>query len=367
MGQVRCDTKTKVTAHPEAPRSSSNTRRSERRFQPSRRHAAAAAPRCAAELPRCISGGGSEAGDPERVAGDPETVAVPVQEELLDIPRPGPDVKTEGVPSVEMAWLWRMTGRMEEEAGQVAAFLARHGLDRYLAVLSDLDGLGNSMEALRHADAAALEGAGIPASPRDRLLAALRAEAATEVASLPVGTCSASPAPVAVVASAGLPKALPDRRWGCLGRAPPGWHKRAAETPMLQPRVPQCREAAAGPDEGQSEEPVVAAPLAVSPPATPGPFQALAERAADCSVGSRPSSSGGAAADKVCCYQCFKQVRSQSAMLAESEEGGPATSRSFCSESCRSSFRKALAERTERGRLLSELRESVLGAQAGKA
>ncbi|CAE8660292.1 unnamed protein product, partial [Polarella glacialis] len=89
--------------------------------------------------------------------------------------RPGADAELiDRAPSAEMAWLLRAQGRMDQAASEVEAFLARHGLEGFASLLADGPGTpGESLEALQAADEAMLEAAGLPASPRQRLLRAL--------------------------------------------------------------------------------------------------------------------------------------------------------------------------------------------------
>merc|ERR1711981_315857 len=136
--------------------------------------------------------------------------------------------------SLEMAWLWSASKRMEEDAQKVAVFLSKHGLDRYGALLTDEPGgLGASLETLAQADDDALEKAGLPPSPRRQLLDALRQREVKESApSRPRSTASApgdaararvTPMLGEVVPRTGHRRTI-EPQWGCLGRAPPGWH-----------------------------------------------------------------------------------------------------------------------------------------------
>lgn len=340
--------------------------RDERRFKPPRRRQHAA---------RC----NSEAGH-HSARGDENTSC-----------RPGPGADIAGgerAQSVEIAWLWHASNRMEEDAEQVASFLTKHGLDRYGALLADdPSGIGASLEALVQADDSALEEAGVPASPRQRLLVALKAEAA----SLAAAAAAAAPAsrPRSAASAPGdslrpkpatpssIPAASPSSgdRWGCLGRAPAGWH-RVAQPDGLSSRVVQTSDAATGGDgcdEVCSAEPEEGAPVSTSapppqrqptpPPPSAGPRrptpQVQAQPSRPSSAASRPGSSHGST-ERVSCYQCYKQVVPKFAVSREdaASEAGP---RLFCGEACASRFQGDLEERRERERRLSELRASVLG------
>jgi hypothetical protein len=333
--------------------------RDERRFKPPRRR----------QLPaRCISESGqntaqADAG-PASARSDGESW------------RPGADAKDGGerAPSVEIAWLWQASSRMDEDVQKVATFLIKHGLDRYAAVLADEpNGLGASLETLSQADDAQLEQAGIPASPRARLLTALQAEVATAIA-------SSAAAPSRPLSRASAPEDLPTRsststpgRWGCLGRAPPGWSVVTPKSDGLASRVVQTADASIGGDgcdddiDVQSESAAVAEtalrahppPATSSTPTNPRRPTPRAQASRPTSAVSRPGSSSGLT-ERISCYQCYKQVPSKFAVVAE-DAPGEAGSRQFCSEACKKRFEQSLQERQERERQLSELRASLLG------
>lgn len=132
-------------------------------------------------------------------------------------------------PSAEMAWLLRCSERMDKEAAEVSAFLARHDLDRYASLLvADVNAPGNSLDALRQADDTSLASVGIPESPRRRLRAALQSEFDEEVekamASRAPASSSSRPASSASTQGRVSPDFAPDgSEWKKLGRLPKGW------------------------------------------------------------------------------------------------------------------------------------------------
>lgn len=296
-------------------------------------------------------------------------------------PGPGTELGGERAPSAEIAWLWRMNSRMEEDAEQVAAFLTRNGLDRYVALLSeDPQGLGDSLDALLEADDESLAKLGLPASPRGRLLAALEAERAERARGAAPRVSADSP-PATASQKTQLKPAAPERKWGSLGHVPSGWH-RTAPSAKGKARVVETVTTGCGGDDALPEEAlhdiVTAAPQVIEAPLVIEP-QALTPKAP--SAGSRPSSrlssrpgsrpgsalkldsssrpgTGSAREDKVCCYECFKQIVPKFALNVEDPSQGD--SKQFCSEACIERFNKALAARSERGRQLRELRASVL-------
>jgi len=145
MGQLRREVEGSDQAGPKTG--------SERRFRPPRRKQQVGS--------RCASESGVSA-----VADDDGTRRL----------GPGSDISTgDRAQSVEIMWLLSASNRMEDDAEKVAAFLTKHGLDRYGSLLAEEpSGLGGSLEALSEADDVTLEGIGMPASPRQRLLDALR-------------------------------------------------------------------------------------------------------------------------------------------------------------------------------------------------
>lgn len=242
------------------------------RFQP-RRRAAAAAPRCGADAkPPAAPRGGAATPElePAPAAGPAAAAAALANPERA------------GGGSVEMAWLWRASNRLQEDAEEVREFLTSRGLDRYAALLIDEpSGLGSSLEALRAAGEEALEQAGLPPSPRARLLQALQeplpaprpgssrastaprgAATASQRGASPASGSRAAAVPAAGAApparagrgAAGSPqersssrldegaeeKEDPEKpshgRWGRLGRVPPGWRAGAvAGVPLGRP------------------------------------------------------------------------------------------------------------------------------------
>lgn len=364
--------------------------RDERRFKPPRRR----------QLPpRCVSDISQNTANSD--VGQLSSRSHKVVEALDDGEswRPGADINVGGerAPSVEIAWLWQASNRMDEDAQKVSAFLTKHGLDRYATLLEDEpNGLGASLELLAQADDRQLENAGMPASPRARLLIAVQAEVA---APAPVAATSSTPSRPRSMASANcdikdLPKQGPATsplasqphtpgKWGCLGRAPPGWSVVKSES--LASRVVQTADASTGSevngandDEGSEVQDAAIAttilpdsspqlPVCASPSEgqrRPTPQVALTQRSRPASAASRPGTSSGTT-ERVSCYQCYKQVVAKSAIVAE-DPSCEAGLRQLCSEACANRFQHGLKERRERERQLSELRSSVLGgAEAG--
>lgn len=359
----------------------------ERRFQPPKR-----APRGGQQAPP---------DGPARRGGSPE----------LPPDGPAPEEQTEGAPSVEVAWLMRYSDRCDDEAAEVAAFLTTHGLDRYVALLTEPGGPGSSLDELRMADEALLVDAGMPATPRRQLLAALGAappEPLAPTKSGPSGETPASrPASSSSVASAGRPASSSSAsgaqpKWGKLGRAPVGWNIKApVRTSVTSARVGLDHvDMCCGDDDGVAERSdddgpamvtsgVVVAELplgdakpppasaetplgasrppsraAVTPAATPlGGGRRPSSAAA--SVGpelSRPGSSYGPGKEKACCYECYRQVHAQFAV--EVEDSLQAVIRQFCGAECAKRFETSLAARLEREQELRELRGAVLACDA---
>lgn len=413
MGQLRKDVESKSGRS--TPSAGGAARNGGRRFQPPRRRdpkagdkpvaapvapvAPVAPPKAAARGPsprrNIVSNAASRSSTPSSVRGAPDAHGL----------APGAEASAataERAQSIEIAWLWAMRSRMEDEAQEVVAFLARNGLDRYAAIFAeDSTGIGGSMGSLREADDAALAKLGLPSSPRRRILQAIRQEEDAEVAKAveaavaeqqqqqrqrqqqeqqqQQGTDAASRP-----ASAG--------KWGVLGRVPPGWHQAGvpSEVPVRTRKTPvMLIETAVGSDEeldleADPSEPFVngASPLqspsssaatpavlrpasrlagartAATPLFTPGAGRSRPSTAESFAQAVRPASSHG---EKIPCYECYKQVYSQFAVTAE--EDGQA--RRFCGPACVESFQQALYAREERMRELTELRKSVLGCADG--
>jgi len=299
--------------------------------------------------------------------------------------RPGADAELiDRAPSAEMAWLLRAQGRMDQAASEVEAFLARHGLEGFASLLADGPGTpGESLEALQAADEAMLEAAGLPASPRQRLLRALEEEG--RAASAPSG--GGSPQRAAQPDD-------PSTRWRCLGRAPPGWRLCAPglqrpATGLLRSNGPVVMVDAATGDapvsieqdeEQQPRVQLAAAPKEVAPRPPSAPLSSRAFRRTSTSEalvlvgpGSRPGSQAGSrpgtasGLEKACCYQCFRQVYAENAFKLDldDEAAGSALGaqkpgpRIFCSEACTERFRQAFSERQRREGELRNLREQA--------
>lgn len=298
-------------------------------------------------------------------------------------PRPGADVEvgSENAPSAEMAWLLRAKDRMDAEASEVATFLVGHNLEQYVPLLVDSPGaLGSSMEALRGATEEMLAEAGLPASPRFRLLHALDGNPTDHPASgheRIAGNAAASPEP--------------SPKWGRLGRVPPGWNRctpvetratlatRAAPVAFADACTGDDSQIPAEDDQNQqvsassqadtataSDAATAAVDLRPRPPSAPFPPQRPPSSAARISsrpgtatsVASRPGTSSGTS-QKACCYQCYRQVYASSALQLppeeEAEASRPATpatpasaagatgmqsQRLFCSEVCIAQYRQ---------------------------
>merc|ERR1711971_358151 len=105
-------------------------------------------------------------------------------------------------------------------------------------------------------------------------------------------------------------------------------------------------------------------PMALSSPAAlpqrpvPAPSPPASSVSRPTSAASRPGSSHGSA-ERVSCYQCYKQVLPKFAFCIE-DTSGNAANRQFCSEACSDAFQRVLQARLAREQQLSELRAAVL-------
>jgi hypothetical protein len=285
---------------------------------------------------------------------------------------------------VEIAWLWNASNRMEEDVQQVVTFLSKLELDRYAVLLTeDPSGLGSSLEVLSQADDAMLEKVGMPASPRGRLLTALRAEAAAAAALAAAARQTSSEDSRIAPASTSQPfrpksggTARPQSseagQWGCLGRAPPGWCRVTPKKDSLSHRVVQMSDACTGAGDdglGGEVQNSAAAALVSAPPQTPSASSSVGLRQPTPLTQSRPNSevsrpgSSHGSTERISCYHCYKQMLAKFAVVAEDPSGqtGP---RHFCSEACASCFHESLEKQRDRERELSDLRASVLGGNA---
>jgi len=248
-----------------------------RRFQPPRRKVPVA--------PRTASRGSSARPFIRSQEANGEGAETPSTEVTADMQG--------GAPSAEMAWLLRACSRMEGEAEEVEEFLVQHDLGRYLPLLADdPSGLGSSLEALRLADEEALEGLGIPPSPRRRLLAALEAHGAVEAAVVAsrgtaVGSRPSTSEARSIAEGGNVVK------WGRLGKMPTGWSRTdlgssgaesSAAAEGSRPNAPAMRvDCSCGEDEplppeeevflsaGQPEQAQAQAEIWTSPTETEGP------------------------------------------------------------------------------------------------
>jgi len=284
-------------------------------------------------------------------------------------PQPSPELSAGGcAPSVEMAWLLRANSRMEEQALEVQAFLARHELDRYATLLAESEeGIGNSLDALSLADHESLAKAGLPPTACSQLLEAIAQEEDLRVAppSEPAESRDSRPSSggsgfpgVKVTSEPRARGAAP--HWRGLHRAPPGWARTKIGEDGRRRYVGQVRiatlvDAAIGD---------ITDALTEANQVTEAPSETTTGNGG---ASSRPSTSSTAIVgtpagpEKVCCYQCFRQVYTSRAVCVDDE----ATTRPFCSDACADQFRQVLARRTERQRELGALRGAVFGGQSG--
>jgi len=407
------------TDGPSAAARGGSHRHGERRFQPLCRrdwpaHGVATPPGYPAKSVSDSSARGTAAPRATVRASPPSSGAAEAAE-IHNAPGPGPSLDVfdkERAPSVEMAWLLRLSGRMDEEAAEVAAFLARHDLDRYASLLIDEPGApGNSLHDLRSADDEALAQAGLPPQSRARLRAALQAELDEE------DDRTMAPA---------VPAAATPQKWGRLGRVPAGWCRMDRGQPAQERERPRLRSApvvfvdsAVGDDESKNlqgepweDVPEVALavsqvqtserteasparassrsrprpllpvemPASVAPSASPSPVcrpgaSAPTGISTHSDVDRRPSSaysqtdsrpgtssgsrSGTTTGEKACCYQCYRQVRRQFAITPLDGDSGEGPQRLFCSEACvercQEQFAAQDARARQRARQLGEL------------
>lgn len=308
---------------------------------------------------------------------------------------PAVDVSTgDRAQSVEIAWLWSASSRMQDDAEKVAAFLTKHGLDRYGSLLAeDPSGLGSSLEALAEADNATLERIGMPASPRQHLLDALRQATPSTRAE------SGDSRPHSVASALGDASRLEpsepssEAHWGRLGRVPSGWRRVATNLGRVSTTVVHTADASTCCEssvqdleedvDSHSFVPSVASAVTQlpRPPSSSSSSSARPHRAGcltsqaefssrpdlarpssgvsrPVSAASRPGSSCGTS-DRVSCYQCYKQVFSKFAIVLEDVSCSNCP-RQFCSEACVVNFKEALLHQQEREQRLSDLRASVL-------
>lgn len=388
-----------------------------RRFQPKRRsgYPSVAQPRRSTD---CLAAVEEDLGEARPQGWSVEPEPPPRRGEVADGRREpadsgaGPERVVAALPpsaaGAELAWLWRLQGRMEQDAEEVRTFLTRMGLERYIAVLLDSpEGVGASMQALRAASDDDLRELGLPPGARIQLASALK-----EPSPPPrPGSSAALDAAIARRATAGTPSrpgsggsssAVEESRvWGRLGRVPVGWELRSTPqaaggvrtlpSPKVlvdtgcgdsEPLPPEAFQfGATGTEGGACASSAAAAPLAsASPspvprmPATPvaaGAAAAMPSRPGTAGAAvagdSRPGTSGGSGGEKTACYECFKQVFTQRAIQVEDCDGVAtecgrqvgASMRHFCGESCADCFRKALAARCARARELLRLREAA--------
>lgn len=288
-----------------------------------------------------------------------------------------------------MAWLWSASNRMEEDAEKVSAFLTKHGLDRYAMLLADEpSGLGASLETLSQADDSLLEKAGLPASPRARLLLALQSETEAPAALASESSCPRSSASDPRHQESTQSSRPSSRGW--LGRPPPGWSMVAPGLSTLSTRVVQTSDACTGEGGSSSSTGGVQDGAAAASESTPLPTPPLssptdarrrptplsqgqpsplvqASRPSTAEAGvaaevSRPGTSSGTT-ERVSCYQCYKQILSRNATNLQ-DPLCEATPRQFCGEACVQLFQRTMEQRRQRERQLHELRASLEGVEA---
>eukprot|EP00933_Yihiella_yeosuensis_P072670 TRINITY_DN81145_c0_g1_i1.p1 TRINITY_DN81145_c0_g1~~TRINITY_DN81145_c0_g1_i1.p1 ORF type:complete len:407 (-),score=56.02 TRINITY_DN81145_c0_g1_i1:199-1419(-) len=303
-----------------------------------------------------------------------------------------------GVPSAEMAWLLRVQGQLDEAAGEVETFLSQHGLERFATLLVHAPGApGTSLEDLRAADEDVLTEAGIPESPRQRLLEALKA--LPDVLAVGLADEKSTPKqPLQSRASAsGTPRISPEPtpRWASLGRAPPGWTKCIVSDsrPATGSRPPtrsgpvvtvDCCVGGSEPlteQEKGVEMEVSMSSLQPHPPSSSRPSTASRPNTASRPTTSgRPTTAGSGTnpdvPEKACCYQCFKQVYLAHAVRIEPESNFEdcaalttasrmlkSSQKAFCSDACADRYQQAVKERNRQGQELKKLRDSVLNSE----
>jgi len=285
-------------------------------------------------------------------------------------PRPGPgpeswDMCTESARSVEIAWLMSAGARFDAEAELVEKFLGRHGLERYAVLLTN-DPVGSSLDALGQADDALLASLGLPKSPRTRLLTAIAEDASNILGNYGMSKNVQTPTTAVGPPDSTRPAGCGDRpavcsqmssaqRWGCLKRVPPGWHdKNRQERPHTAHSIDcpttLCSTASGDVDDVSNVMDISNLPPAVSSDVLRAPLG----RETPCTPSNLDSN-----AEKVCCYECFKQVYAEFAVLVD--DSTHSIVRSFCNIHCANRFREALRARIQREHELSELRKSLNG------
>jgi len=367
----------------------------QRRFQPPRRR------QVASSTP-------SKCSTPSK--GPPVPPAVP-RSGTPQSAQPSEEVYTNRPQSVEIAWLMRTSQRMDEEASEVVDFLSRNGLRECSSKLVNApSGVGSSMASLHEADEELLAEAGMTSSEQQLLQAALQNECQSHTAAEDAGRCESRSAASdtegrATPSQAGKQQALQKLR-----APPPGWSC-VATPPQKQSQSEKIRKVilvdsgvgGEDPIPEEDEEPcghgeVMSAALSegvgsatpemvhalpplrpevgdgllmkqpavflgadsVATPATTRPPTASSQATVQTtSTGARRP----AGDNKVCCYECFRQVHAQHAVSLDNDGGAVTSQRHFCSEACASRFQKACAQRSQRAQELSQLRAQVLAGQ----
>jgi len=372
IGNLRRDVEAKApqdSCKPGAPTS-------ERRFQPPRRRQVAAA------------AGRSNCSTPSKTA-----VANQAKVSHATSPQEHAAVRPQ---SVEITWLMRTCQRMDNEASEVVDFLARHGLDRYSnSLVNAASGIGASLTSLMDADEASLSEIGMTNAEQERLHAALQQELGEVLLDSESRPSSRSQLQSPTFAAhpdghAARPEA---RAWGKLGAPPPGWTRVANSKPTAEKtrKVVLVDSSVGGDDsveEGLSDphthdRPMLSAvqekhiiedmrnadgtnmklSMGVLHEVDNTPATTRPPSASSLGTVHTPSTGSRRTGDaKACCYQCFRQVHLQHAVVIDVETADGASQRHFCSEACASSFSQASAARNQR---VQELRAKVLREPAG--
>jgi len=328
---------------------------SERRFQPPKRRQAAAVGRSNCSTPSKTT-----------TAANPAKVSQAPQEQCTARPQ-----------SVEITWLMRTCQRMDDEASEVADFLSRHGFDRHAkALVNASSGIGASLSSLMDADEASLAEVGFTDAEQQMLRTALQQKFGHE--SRPSTRQS-----INFVEDAGAagPKVS---AWAKLGAPPPGWARVAENKPAREkakkvvlvdscvggedsvegdfsgpePDDSQCYAHRVQETQGDGKTYLKLSASALhegetTPATTRPPTASSLGTVHTPSMGTRRTGD-----PKACCYQCFRQVHLQHAVVVDVDTADGAAKRHFCSEACAGSFTQATAARTQR---VQELRAKVLG------
>lgn len=286
-------------------------------------------------------------------------------------PQPGPGAESpemciESARSVEIAWLMSAGARLDAEAELVEKFLGRHGLERYAVLLTN-DPVGSSLDALRQADDALLASLGLAKSPRTRLLTAIAEDARNTpvnydmLKNIQTPTIAVSPPESTGPARCGdQPTACSQmnsaQRWGCLKRVPPGWHDKNGQARPHTAHSIDCPTTLCNAASGNMDD--VSEVMDMSSNMSPAVSNVLLRTPLkQQTLGT--ASNLDSNAEKVCCYECFKQVYAE--FVVPVDDPTHSVTRTFCNAHCANRFREALRARIEREHKLGELRISLNG------